>query len=278
MPQTVFVWAEDEDRSAAETGLAAVLNEDQAVVSGDTIQIPDIYPYVAGILVGTEFPDFFMVAARLASTGIGGPGVNNLRLHKAYNGDDGELDAAAIGVRNEACIYNWFDNPLKLGEGPNGIAGDTLTAYSLETDEAGVAHFNSISLFVSDTRLPYMPHNITHTPTFTMAAITAAVTWEKKNIVLDDDIPPGRYLLWGVDICSATAIAARVVVPGVPFRPAFIPRRVEREGFTQPNHCLHPGGIPIVYKGGTLNSKIEYCAEATDTALSGNLYLEYQGK
>jgi hypothetical protein len=278
MPQTCFAWAEDEDRSAAETGLAAALGETTATTSGDTITIPDIYPFVAGVLVGTEFPDYFIVDARLASPGIGGPGVNNWRFHKAYRGDNGELDTAAIGVRDEGCMYNFMDNPIRVGEGPNGIAGDTLTAYSLETDETGVAHFNSIVLFVTDTKLPLMPHNLTHIVKFTTGAVTTAVTWANLALTLDDDIPPGRYTLWGADVTSATAIAARLQIPGVPFRPAFVPKRVENENFSQPNRCLHPGGIPIVYKGGTLNVRLDLLAETTDTPLSGALYLEYTGK
>ncbi len=278
MPQTCFAWAEDEDRSAVETGLAAVLNEDVAVSSGDLIEIPDNFPFVAGMWAGTEFPDWPLVDARLASPGIGGPGINNLRLHKSWAGKDSELDTSNIGSRNPGCMYDFFDNPIRLGEGPNGIAGDTLTAYSLENDETGVAHFNSVVLFVTDTRLPVVPHNITHLPKFTMAAIGVSVTWEKKAIVLDDDIPVGRYLLWGVDVCSASAIAARMIIPGVPFRPAFVPRRTQSEAPHPLNKSIHPGGIPFNYKGGTLAMKVEYCAETTDTALSGALQLEYLGK
>ena len=269
MPQTVFVWAESEDKSGVETGLAA-LADDQAVTSGDTIQIPDTYPFVAGALVGTESATYVITDARLAAPGIGGPGVNNLRLHKAY---------AATGSK-KGVLYDWFDNPVRLGEGPNGLAGDTLTAYSLEADQAGVAHKNSISLFVTDTRLPLVPHQLSHPDVkFTTGAIAAAFTWEKKALVLDDDIPTGRYLLWEAELCSATSIAARFIVPGVPFRPAIIPTRTQAESAPkQPNKCIHPGGIPFVYKGGTLNVKLEYCAETTDTALSGRLGLQYLGK
>lgn len=273
MPQTCFVWAEDQDRSGVETGLLAV-PDDQTVTSGDTIQIPEIYPYIAGIYAGTETTGYPLVDARLASTGIAGPGINNLRIHRGGAGV----------TRNEGCLYDFFDNPVKFGEGPNGLAGDTLTAFSLENDHATTLHINYIVLFVTDTKLPEMPHTISHMPKFTMAAISAGVDaaggdWEKKALVLDDDIPVGRYLLWGIDVVSATAIAARVIIPGLGFRPAFVPRRTEAEaGYRQPNRCIHPGGVPFSYKGGTLTIKVEYLAETTDTALSGTLYIQYLGK
>jgi hypothetical protein len=279
MPQTCFAWCEDEDRSAAETGLAAVLAEDLAVSSGDLIEIPDNYFFVAGIQAGSEFPDYPLIDARLASPGIGGPGINNLRLHRSWAGKDNELDTSNIGSRNPEAMYNYFKEPIRVGEGPNGIAGDTLTAYSLETDESGVAHFNSIVLFVTDTKLPNMPHKITHTVKATVGAIGASVTWEKKTLTLDDDIPVGRYLLWGADLVSASAIAARFQIPGIAdFRPAIVPRRTQQEPLHPLNKCIHPGGIPFNYKGGTMGLKLEYCAEATDTALSLHLELEYLGK
>lgn len=276
MPQTVFVWAEDEDRSGAETGLAA-LADDQAVTSGDTITIPEIYPFIAGYLAGTEFPDYPIIDARLAAPAIGGHGVNNLRIHKAYAGAEGLLDTAKIGSKNPGNVYDFFDNPIKPGRTEAGLAGETVTAYSVETDETGVAHFNSISLFVTNTRLPYQPHRITHIAKFTMAAIATALTWEAKALVLDDTLPTGRYTIWGADIVSATAIGARLISTNLNWRPGFIPRRNQVEAMHPLNLCLHPGGIPFRYMGGSPTVKVEYCAETTDTALSGALFLEYHG-
>lgn len=279
IPQTCYAWVEDEDRSGAEKGLLAALVEDSTYFVGDKIQIPEVFPFVAAVWAGTEFPDYPLIDARLASPGIGGKGVNNLRIHKSWAGKDNELDTSNIGSRNPDAMYDYFNNPILLGEGPNGIGGDILTAYSLETDEAGVAHFNNIVLFVTNTKLPYVEHTLTHPQVKgTLGAIATAATWEKKTITLDDDLPVGRYILWGCDLVSASAIAARLVVPGVDFRPAFVPRRTQSEAMHPLNRCIHPGGIPIAYKGGVLNLKVEYCAETTDTALSFAMDLEYVGK
>jgi len=269
MPQTVFVWAEDEDKSGVETGLAALASDQTANTSGDKITIPDAYPYIAAILAGTEFSTYIWIDGRLAAPNIGGPGVNSLRLHKAYS---------AAATKKPGNVYDFFDMPLAVGTGENNIAGDTLTAYSLETDEAGVAHMNSISLFVTNTRLPAQPHKLTHVVKFTTAAIATGLTWEAKSLVLDDDLPVGAYKLWGADLCSATAIAARFIVPKVGFRPAFIPRRTQAEEPHPFNQCIHPGGVPFAYEGGALTLKLEFCAETTDTPLSGALFLEYLGK
>jgi hypothetical protein len=274
IPQTVFVWAEDEDRSGTETGLAA-LTDEQTTVSGDTIDIPPIYPGIAGIYAGTEFAEYPLIDARLAAPGIAGPGVNSLKIHTGYAQNDGDAGSATIqGQRKPGSMLNHFDNPLMLGPDNRGIAGMTLTGYSLETDEAGVAHMNSISLFVSNTALPYVPHRVTHVATFTMGAIAAGLTWESKSLTLDYDLPVGSYRVHEVDIVSATAIAARLVTPELNWRAAFVPRRSGGEEIHLLNKCIHPGGIPFTYRGGTLPLKVEYCAETTDTALSGTLWLE----
>ena len=271
MPQTVLVWAEDEDRSGVETGLAAI-TDDTINTSGDKITIPDGLPYIAGILVGTEGATYIITDARLASPNIGGTGVNNLRLHKAYG---------SATTKKPGNVYDFFGAPLKVGSAPNFLGGDTVTAYSLEADEAGVAHMNSISLFVTDTKLPYYNHPnpaVTHVVKFTTAAIAAALTWEAKALVLDDDLPVGDYRLWGADLCSATAIAARFIGNKTwGCRPGFIPRRTQAEEPHPFNQWIHPGGLPFTYRGGALGLKLEFCAEATDTPLSGALFLQKTG-
>lgn len=268
MPQSVFVWAESEDKSAAETGLAAV--EDQTVVtSGDKITIPEAFPFIAGILAGTENSSYVWTDGRLASPGIGGKGINNLRIHKAYS---------SASLKKPGNVYDWFDMPVRVGEGDDGLAGDTVTAYSLEADESGVAHSNSISLFMTNTRLPYQRHNITHIAKFVTGAISSGLTWEAKTLTLDDDLPVGQYRLWGADLCSATAIAARFINPNWGFRPGFIPRRTQAEEPHPFNRCIHPGGLAFNYKGGALALKLEWMAETTDTPLSGALFLEYLGQ
>lgn len=282
--QTVFVWGEDEDRSGAETGLLPILLEDSAPTAGDTITLPMTMPYVAGILAGTDGGSVdgttalttyrgytgFWIDGRLASPGIGGPGVNNLRIHR---GTTGRYE------HNKDCLYDWFDDPVLLGEGPNGIAGDTVTAYADTADWAGNAIAAWICLFVTDTKLPTLPHQITHVCKYTTGAIAAALTWEKEQITLDDDIPTGRYIIWEASLTTCTGIAARLIIPGVPFRPAFIPRRFAHAAqWQRPNECLHPGGIPFEYKGGTPNVRVEICCEAAETPLSGYFGLQYLGK
>jgi len=236
--------------------------------SGDKVTIPDLYPYLALVQVGTEFSTYIIIDARLASPGIGGKGVNNLRLHKAFAAKD----------KSPGMCYDFLNNPLLVGEGKNGLAGDTVTAYSLETDEAGVPHMNHIAMIVSNTKLPNQPHNITHIAKFTTTAIATGLTWEAKTITLDDDLPVGSYRLWGADLCSASAIAARFINDKWGFRPAFIPRRIQTETPNPLNECIHPGGLPFEYRGGALTIKLEFIAETTDTPLSGALFLEYLGQ
>lgn len=281
MPQTVFVWGEDEDRSGAETGMIPILLEDSCPTAGDTMTIPAIFPYVAGIHAGTdggttgtaastfEYTGYW-IDGRLTAPGMGGPGVINLRIHRGTCGRR-EFD--------DRCIYDYFDNPILVGEGPNGIAGDTIAAFADTADWADNAIAAWIALYVSDTKLPVMPHRITHVAKWTTGAISAALTWEKEQLTLDDDLPTGRYLIWEAGLTSCTAIACRFIIPGVGFRPAIRPRRFAMgPAPEQPNECIHPGGIPMSYKGGVLNVRAEICCEVAETPLGGYFGLEYLGK
>jgi len=262
--QTVVVWAEDEDRSGVETGLASVTDR-LLVQSADKLTQPSALPFIAGIYCGTEKATHVWVDGRLSSPGLNGVNVNELKLHKGFA--DNHLD--------NSIVYDFFANPIA------GVPGQEINAYSLDTDEAGVAHFNHIAMILSNKRLPYTPPRpVTHLASATIGAVAASVTWESKTFTLDYSLPSGMYYVHGIDLVSDTIIAARITgLEKTKWPPAIIPRRSAADAFHPFNRNIG-GDTPYVMnymQGGTLPIKLEVIAEATDTALSAELYLQKVG-
>ena len=263
---TVMAWGEDEDRSGAETGLAG-LADDLFVVSGDTIEMPTGYPYVAMAYVMTEFAAYQLIKARLTA-----PSITQRPLQLTRNLH------AGVALQSEFGVYDWRHMPIGPGNPPFIKAGDKITAYSYEEDEAGVAHKNSIALIVSDGAIPIglSPANIIHhcTPG---AAIATALTWQTITLTESNALEAGTYDMYGADVVSASAIAARFIFPGNNDvgRPAVIPRRIESQGlhpfsamWGKPVRFTYPGGLP----------KLELVCETTDTADHVNLLLRQVSK
>jgi hypothetical protein len=257
--QTCLVWSEDEDRSGAETGLAAIATEDQTYITGDKIRFMEALPFVNLICAGTEFAAYPLIEARLNAPNINGSGVSNLRINRGV-----------AGVFDPTTVGNYSAFPLNWGH----LGGNMITAYSYEDDEAGVAHFNHIILVVSNGAIPITPKPITHMPKCTLAATGAAVTWKSNTPTLADELPAGRYRLWGADFVSATALACRFKLPGYDYRPAVLGRRNEQDGVHPFNTSFSNSGYLIDYQGGTLNFQAEYVCYANETPNALRLYLE----
>jgi hypothetical protein len=256
--QTCYAWSEDEDRSGAETGLAAVADQ-TAIIVGDTVLMPTNYPLIAATYSRTEFAAYPLVDSRFNAPNINGAGHNNLRIHR---GDD--------VVTKPGTVVDMFRYP-KLGS-----AADPIAAYSLDTDEAGVAHFNSMVMIVSDGPLPYSHKPITHQVSCTVGALTAN-TWTTATPTLDDTLPSGKYRMWGSDMVCVDAVAARWIIPNYDERPAFIPKRLQADEGHPFNRCINPDGYIFNHWGSTLVLQLEALATSAATPSSVTLYLERIG-
>jgi hypothetical protein len=256
--QTVYVWAEDEDRSGAETGLTALADQ-TAVIQGDTVLMPSQYPYMTAWYAGTEFASYPLIDARLNAPNINGKGLNDLRIHRGY--DVSFIPGAVVDAQRYPHM---------------GAPGEPVGAYSLETDEAGVSHFNHVAVIVSDGPLPFSDKPMTHIASCTVSAVTAN-TWTTQTPVLDDTLPAGRYILWGADVVSATCFGARFIIPNYPDRPAIIPRRKVNDEMHKFNRCINPDGYIFDHKGSSLVLQLELACYTTDTPLAIKLFLQKIG-
>lgn len=259
--QTVIAWAEDEDRSGAETGLAVVAGESITYTAGDVIEQPSMYPLYAMYYAGTEFDAYPLDYVRFASPNINGKGVNSQYIRRG-----GVTDKFNSGIL-DFTTFPMFGTP-----------GQQITAYSLEDDEGGTAHMNYGCIILSDGPIPYGPRPITHILDCTAtAALAAGLTWETEVPTINQDIPAGTYIIHGADMVSASGIASRLIIPGVDHRPAFIPRHDVEDPVHPFNMCINPAGYKLVHKGGTVNFTLEHCALTTDTYEHLQLFLQKVG-
>lgn len=203
MPQTAHVWLEDEDRSGAATGLAAIA-DDLIITSGDNLRLRKDVPLIALMYGWTEFTTYAFNQAKISSPTIAG---NPLRITKGVS-----LNYAS------GLVYDFRDHPIGIIR-----PGDNVTAEGYEADEAGVAHYTGVVIIVSNAPIPKIsPMPITHIHRCTATA-TGAGAWTQLSLTEQDALPSGIYNMLGARVEHASAVAARFVFKGVELRPAVIP-------------------------------------------------------
>ena len=204
MPQTCHAWLEDEDRSGALAGLAAIA-DDLIKTSGDNLRLRADMPLIAMLYGWTEFTTYPFNQAKITSPTIAG---NPLRITKGVN----------LNYLNEGQIYDFRDNPLSQIR-----AGDNVSVEAYEEDEAGVAHYLGVVLVVSDGNIPKeRPMPLSHIHRCTATA-TAAGAWTQLALTEQDALPAGEYAMLGARVEHASLVAARFVFKGMEARPAIIP-------------------------------------------------------
>lgn len=203
MPQTVHAWLEDEDRSGAAAGIAAIA-DDLIITSGDNLRLRKDMPLVALLYGWTEFTTYAFNQAKITSPKIAG---NPLRITKGVSLN-----------YSPGLIYDFRDAPLGMIR-----PGDNVSTEGYEEDEAGVAHYLGIVLVVSDGSIPKTPTlPITHIHRCTATA-TAAGAWTQLALTEQDALPVGVYNMLGARVEHASAVAARFVFKGMEARPGVIP-------------------------------------------------------
>lgn len=251
MPQTVHAWLEDEDRSGAATGLAAIA-DDLINTSGDNLRLRADLRKIAMMYFWTEFAAYPPVLVTIEAASIR---QNPIRLTKGV----------ALNYISEGQIYDLRNTPLPLIR-----AGDDVKATGYEADEAGVAHYTGVALIVSNAPIPIVaPVPMNHIHRCTVGAATAGA-WSKLSLTEQDPLPPGDYYMMGARVESATAFAARFMFKGLEVRPAVIP-------CTRSQDLVHPfsrfWGKPIKFTMPDGLPKLELLACAAETAGDVTLYL-----
>lgn len=232
MPQTVHAWLEDEDRSGAEAGLAAVTDA-LIETSLDNLQLRVDMPLIALMYAWTEFTTYAFNQARITSPKIAG---QPIRITKGV----------ALNYLNKGQIYDFRANPLSVIR-----PGDNVSALGYEEDEAGVAHYLGVVLVVSDGSIPKLPKlPLTHIHRCTATATTAGA-WTTLALTEVDSLPAGRYQMLGARVEHATAVAARFLFKGMEARPGVIPVTLSTDDlheFSQywgkPIPFIMPGNLP----------------------------------
>jgi len=199
-----IAWLEDEDRSGAATGLAAVTDDDMIITSGDKLRLKTPHEQVALAYLWAEFAAYVPVIATMSH-----PLGNPLILTKGIG----------LNYLNEGQIYDFRSDTFKGFK-----AGDDMTVTGYETDEAGISHYLGLVLIVADGNIPTGPiptPDIIHR--CTVGAATEA-TWTPLALTEVNALPAGQYDMLGARVESATAVAARFIFPGLTTeRPAVIP-------------------------------------------------------
>jgi len=258
---TVMVWAESEDRSGSETGLAGI-SDQLFVVSGDTIEMPARYPYISMIYCTTESATYHWIRGRLTAPSI---------TQRPFLLTAGYANGATLNPEN---VYDWRHSPVAPGHPHYIEPGDKITAYSYEEDEAGVAHTNAICVVVADGIIPIgLPPKPPILHQCTTGAVSSNLTWETLSLTEAYALQPGTYRMWGADVVSATAIAARFIFPGNDRvgRPCVIPRRNESNPI-HPFNFMWGSGIEFKMPGGL--PKLEIICESAETPDWVTLFLE----
>lgn len=179
---------------------AAVLANISAVadptvnVQGDNIRVPNVMDMVGGIhALGGNITLAQLLAPSLRTI------VN--------------IDVAPVDVANEptspATWTNYFDSPIQLQ------AGENMRFQGAE--DGGTTQISGLIHLVDGPRTPVK--GPIHTVRGTGATTLTIDVWSNVAVTLDQALPAGNYQLVGMRAVGATLLAARVVVPGYPWRP-----------------------------------------------------------
>lgn len=251
MPQTCHAWLQDEDRSGAATGLAAIA-DDLVITESDNLRLRTDVNQVALAYMWTEFTAYAAERATITS-----PLIANNPVILTHG--------VSLNYANPSQIYDFREAPMIWAR-----PGDNLSVEAYEADESGVAHFLGLVIVVSDGAIPFGPRpQLTHIHRCTVGAASAAA-WSQLALTEINALPAGEYTMWGARVEGATTVAARFVFKGQELRPAVIP-------VTRSIDSLHPfsqfwgKGVNFVMPDGLPD--LEILDTTTTTAGDVELYL-----
>ena len=234
MGHYAVAWLEDEDRSGAETGIAAVADAAMIETSGDTLKLRAGRNRIALMYGWTEFTAYPIDQLRLNAPSYP---LKNIRMSRGV----------ALNFDSANLVYDYRDNPITM------VPGEAITSYGFEDDEGGVAHYLGVVAIVTDRPIPKGPAPEYDTVVQGTATSATAAVWQALTITLRDTLPAGYYDFYGADVVGATVVAARFIIPGLNDRPAVIPRCREQDAlhpFSQywgaPVRFAYPGNLPVL--------------------------------
>jgi len=198
MAHTMVAWVESQDTSAALTQLAGLADQ-HITINGDNILVPEFAPNLGYV---------FASGSDITQAQISAPSLREgllLDVSPLNDGSDEPLNPPAIDSRLPAGIR------LVPSEGLRALAAE---------DAAGADYAYIVAMLFD--KIDAVPPGEVMTIRATSATTLTANAWSLCTLTLSQQLEAGRYAIIGMRCEGATAIAARLVIPGSGFRPGCI--------------------------------------------------------
>jgi len=184
-----------ESQAADGLTLVAAMTDQHVNVSGDNIRVPGF-------------------ASRLMLSYAAGINILNARietptLQAGFTPDLAPLNVGATEPITPAPIVSFLPNGLQL------TPGEDMRVY---VDNADNAEPQYVFNWLYD-KIDALPPGPINTVKATGATTAVANTWTICPLTFAQQLPAGRYAIAGLRVMGATCVAARLVIPGSPFRP-----------------------------------------------------------
>ena len=193
---TTVAFSESQDEAGAFINVAAVVDQ-HIRVSGDTIYIPDDFPYLASIL------------ALMGATVPGTPYLDSPSLRAKALLDLSPVQNTVLPA-DTCVIMDRRLTPFKLK------ADEGLMLWSNANPAAAERHTGLIHL--SDGIIEPVKGDV-FSVRYTAAITTVAGTWVSGEITMSQNLPSGRYAVVGASMHEANALAFRFLPRGYTNRP-----------------------------------------------------------
>lgn len=184
------------DPAGALTAINSV--QDQAIRTETTkVIVPDALPFLIG-------------QAALANDASGSRAqIQSPSLRQMINLDVEPLVLAAVFGSPPEGIFH----PLS----PNPLTPDEALQFAILSDPAAAAsHYGLV--WLGDGPQQQVNDDIYQLRATSAAALSAGL-WVNSNLTFSQDLPAGRYRVVGMRARGANLVAARLVFPGLPWRP-----------------------------------------------------------
>lgn len=192
MPFSLVAYSESQD-SAALVYIAAVADP-HVTVSGDDIYVPEL----------TQLSGFLFMGANFSQGQIESPSLKAQNLIDVEPGDGADEPASPSN------FHDLFDAPVPLAR------SEALRTLMAE-DGAGATRVSAL-LWLSDGPITPARGKII-TVRATNGSTLVANAWTNGALTFSQTLPAGRYDIAGMRAESAGLRAARLVIPGFPWRP-----------------------------------------------------------
>lgn len=194
---TLCGFTESQDTAAVLTEVAA-LPDQHLTVDGDDILVPDDF-------------DKLMAVFALGAT-ITGARISSPTLRKRLMPDISPLNVGAEPVSGLR-LFDMTKNPLDL------TAGEGLRA--LVSEAAAGAEQGTVLVWLGDGEIEDITGEV-QTVKLTGTTTLTANVWSLCPLTIAQQLEAGTWRIVGMRAISAGAVAARLVIPGSPWRPGAI--------------------------------------------------------